>query len=230
MDYVREDPCEVCERVRRGPDERAVSASQYNDVRMRCACPGHTGSARECRNVSGECRTTSYSSRRIGEYLRSGGASPTSPRDLDTDCPQSVVMGSCDDERSPHVFGNSQMLRKSTKCPNPRPSTLCYSTNIPNLFAHMAPVDWNALAPRKASPAKTKEDELLVRWAGVTEHLTTEAMCRPDDKEGLEDDMRSWVRCWDEISVSTSDPSRSMLIFVGGSRGIAGRGEGLGDY
>ncbi|KAJ8587482.1 hypothetical protein M405DRAFT_863710 [Rhizopogon salebrosus TDB-379] len=65
----------------------------------------------------------------------------------------------------------------------------------------MAPVDWNALAPRKVSPAKTKEDELLARWTGVTERLATEAMCRPDDKEELEDDMRSWVRRWDEISV-----------------------------
>ncbi|KAJ8582282.1 hypothetical protein M405DRAFT_867967 [Rhizopogon salebrosus TDB-379] len=46
-----------------------------------------------------------------------------------------------------------------------------------------------------------------------------EAMCRPDDKEALEDDMRSWVRHWDEISMSVSDPSRSMLIFAGGSRG-----------
>jgi hypothetical protein len=207
MDYMREDPCEVCEKVRQGPDERPASVSQYNNVRMRCECPGCTGSAQECRIVLGECRTESYSSWRIGEYLRSGGAFPTSPRDLDTDCPQSVVMGSCDDKRAPRVLGNSRTLRKSTKCLNPRPSTLCYTTNIPNLFTYMAPVDWNALAPRKVSPVKTKEDKLLVRWAGVTEHLTTEAMCRPDNKEGLEDDMRSWVRRWDEISVSTSDPS-----------------------
>jgi hypothetical protein len=151
----------------------------------------------------------------MGEYLRSDRAFPTSPRDLDTDCPQSVVTGSCDNERAPRGFGNSRMLRKSTKCPNPRPSTLCYSSNTPILLVYMAPVDWNALAPREVSPAKMKQDDLLARWAGVTERLATEAMCRPDDKEELEDDMRSWVRRWDEISVSTSDSSRSRLMFAG---------------
>jgi hypothetical protein len=98
---------------------------------------------------------------------------------------------------------------------DPRLSTLCYSSNTPILLVYMAPVDWNALAPREVSPAKTKQDDLLARWAGVTERLATEAMCRPDDKEELEDDMRSWVRRWDEISVSTSDSSRSRLMFAG---------------
>jgi hypothetical protein len=77
MDDVREDPCEMCERVRRGPDDRPASASQYDDVRMRCECPGRRVSVRERRTVSGECRTESYRSRRMGEYLRSDRAFPT---------------------------------------------------------------------------------------------------------------------------------------------------------
>jgi hypothetical protein len=103
MDYVREDQCEVCERVRRGPDECPARASQYDDVRMRCESPGRTGSTRERRSVSAECRTESYSSRRIGEYLHSGGAFPTAgykevPRDIDVDfdLPQNAFEGGSD--------------------------------------------------------------------------------------------------------------------------------------
>ena len=77
-------------------------------------------------------------------------------------------------------------------------------THLPvnHRFANMAPVNWNALAPREASPAKTKEVDLLARWKGVMERLATEALCRPDDKEGLQEEMRTWVQRWDEMTVS----------------------------
>jgi hypothetical protein len=68
----------------------------------------------------------------------------------------------------------------------------------------MSPIDWNAMAAREPSPTKSKAEELLSRWKGIVDRLAAEAFCRPDDKEGLEDDMQLWVRKWDGLMVSDS--------------------------
>jgi hypothetical protein len=102
--------------------------------------------------------------------------------------------------------GNSRVLSKTNQVLKFFDPPLSL-THLPvnHCFKNMAPVDWNALAPREASPAKTKEADLLARWKGVTERFAAEALCRPDDKESLQEDMKSWVRRWDEMTVSFAD-------------------------
>jgi hypothetical protein len=58
------------------------------------------------------------------------------------------------------------------------------------------------MAAREPSPMKSKAEDLLSRWKGIVDRLAAEALCRPDDKEGLEDDIQLWVRKWDGLMVS----------------------------
>jgi hypothetical protein len=60
------------------------------------------------------------------------------------------------------------------------------------------------MAEREASPTKSKAEELLSRWKGIVDRLAAEEMCRPEDKEGLEEDMQLWVRKWGGLMVGRS--------------------------
>jgi hypothetical protein len=52
---------------------------------------GRRGSGQEHGNMSQDNGDVDGDSRKMREYPGSDGASPTPPRDLDTDCPQSAV-------------------------------------------------------------------------------------------------------------------------------------------
>ena len=65
----------------------------------------------------------------------------------------------------------------------------------------MSAFDWDAMAARETSLAKSKEEDLLMRWDGIVERLAIEAMCYPEDKESLEGDIRLWMRKWEGILV-----------------------------
>jgi len=65
----------------------------------------------------------------------------------------------------------------------------------------MSSIDWDALAAREPSPMKSKGEELLSQWKKIVDCVAAEVMCCPEDKEGLEDDMRLWVCKWDGLMV-----------------------------
>lgn len=79
-------------------------------------------------------------------------------------------------------------------------------------------VNWKALAGRP----KDKKDDLLSRWKGLVERVEAEAMCMPEDKEDLKEDIQGWMRKWDNFSVSCPNGSADcMLMFVDRNRGCA---------
>jgi len=65
----------------------------------------------------------------------------------------------------------------------------------------MSAFDWDAMAARETSPVKSKAEDLLTRWDGIVERMAIEAMCYPEDKESLEDDIRLWMRKWEGMLV-----------------------------